>query len=278
MKVNNPLTCEFISSYPSEAARVLELVSTEYVADFFNELSEKTGGQVVASMSPEIAAAVLEKMDIIPSANLLAEQSISSAARIYRHLPLEKKNTLFSALSKNFQKLLLEQLYYPQASVGRLLDARIDHLPDGLTVADAIRRIERLGRPVNCEIYITNDTHQLVGVIELGKLVTSGHGKRLREIMNRKTQSISAYATAESVLSHPGWDGRRRLPIVERNNVLIGVLNYTSLTNFLGESGAFTKREPMDNLLSIAALYWLSLAQLLDSILNITQQSKEGRK
>jgi Mg/Co/Ni transporter MgtE len=144
-------------------------------------------------------------------------------------------------------------------------------------VADAMRRIERQDRPASCDIYITNDSHQLVGIISLGKLLTSSHSVRLRDIMSRKTQPISAYAITESLITHPAWETRRRLPVVERDNSLIGALNYTSLRQAIDESGKLTRRDPFESFLSLAGLYWLSLAQLLDNVLSIARQGREER-
>ena len=39
MKVNNPLSRDFLLGYPAEAARVLEVISADHVAALFNELS-----------------------------------------------------------------------------------------------------------------------------------------------------------------------------------------------------------------------------------------------
>jgi magnesium transporter len=278
VKVDNPLSQEFLLSYPREAARVLEKVSTEHVVALFAELPALTSAPVVAFMLPEIASACLGQMTVSSAAKLITELPISPAAHIYRLLAKEKQDEVTAQLTEKTRKRIQRYLQYPAQSAGALLDPKIDTLPENVTVAEAIHRIEHLGRTVSCEIYVTDDTHHLVGMIDVGKLLTSSHHARMRDVMNRKSQSVFTQASAETLLSHPGWRTRRRLPVVERDNTLVGALDYNRLHDSVGEMGTASSRDPLENLLSLAGLYWLSLAQLLDSLLSIPGSDKGGRK
>lgn len=274
MKVDNPLTREFILSYPAEAARVLEQVSAEHVAALLSEIPIKISAPVVTAMLPESAAACLEEMAASLAAKLVTELPLSSSARIYRLLAPSKQEELSAHLSDKNRSRIRRYLEYPPVSAGALLAPRIDMLPDNVTVAEAIRRIERFDHPVSCRLYIIDDAHRLVGMIDLGRLLTSNHHAMLRDTMTRKTQSVSAHATVETLLSHPGWATRRRLPVVERDNTLVGILDYNNLREAAGETEAASARDPLENLLSLAGLYWLSVAQLLDSVLGTASPGK----
>jgi len=278
MNVDNPLSREFLVRHPVEAARVLEQVSAEHVAVLFNVLPPLTVAPVMTAMLPETAAACFALMETLPATKLLAELPALPAAHIYRLLPAAKQSELSALLSDKTRNQLRRRLKYRSASVGALLELAIDRLPDNITVAEAIRRLERLDRPVKCEIYIVDDGNHLVGIIELGQLLVLNHQVRVRDVMNRKTHAVSVQASAESLLSHPAWSTRRRLPAVERDNTLVGVLDYTCLREAFGEAGDVVKRDPMENLLSLAGLYWLSMAQLLDGVLNMVGPGKGEQK
>ena len=265
-------------SYPVEAARVLEQVPDEHVAALFNELPLQIGAPVLASMLPEKAVACFLKFSGSFAAKLVVVLPVISLARLYRLLVPAKQDELLSFLSDKSRGELRRYMAYPPTSAGVLLNPVIDVLPDNITVVDAIRRIEQNQHSVACDIYIVNDAHQLLGVIELGKLFITGHHIRLRDIMQRKTQSIPAHATASTLLLHPGWNTHRRLPMVERDGTLIGALDYSYLQKTLGETGAMDTNDPLENMLSLAGLYWLSLAQLLDSILGIARTDTGEKK
>lgn len=278
MKVDNQLSREFLISYSAEAARALEEVSVDHVAALFSELPPQTAAPVMVSMLPDMAAACLGVLPDMSAAKLVTELPGPSAARIYRLLPHEKQDEISSHLPDKIRSRIRRHLEYPPTSAGALLDPGIDMLPDNVTVAEAIRRIERLDHPASCEIYIINEAHQLVGMIDLGSLLTSNHQARLRDIMNRKTQPISTHATAGTLLSHPGWVSRRRLPVVERDNTLAGALDYGYLRDSVGDREGISSRDPLENLLSLASLYWLSMAQLLDGVLSIARPAKGERQ
>lgn len=269
MKVDNPLSRDFLVRYPVEAARTLEQVSASHVAALLSELPLPLSAPVMAAMLPAKAASSLTSMTDDAAAKLLADLPVASAARIYRLLSQSKQNSVSTQLSQKVLTQLQHYLDYPATSAGALLDSMIEMLPQKATVADAIRHIERLEHSISNEIYIIDDSHELVGMVELGKLLTANHNARLGDIMSRKTQPVYAHVTALSLLSHPGWATRRRLPVIDRDNTLLGVLHYTSLQDSAGGMDFRQSRDPLENLLSLASLYWLSMAQLLASVLNI---------
>lgn len=277
MKVDNPVSSEFLLQYPVEAARVLEHVSVENVAALFTQLSSGTSVPVLNAMLPNFAAACLEKMAPSHATALLTEMPVAHAAYIFRFLSPSMQQELSALLSDKVRSRIFRYLDYIPLSAGDLMQTTFTMLPEDLTVADAIHRIERMRYSVGCEIYITDNMHHFTGVLELGKLMVSNHHARLRDMRIKKTPSISAHATVDNLLSHPGWETHRSLPVVERDNTLVGVLDYTQIREVTAEkaSGA---NDPLQNLLSLAGLYWLSLSQLLDSILSITHADKGQRQ
>jgi len=113
MKVDNPLSREFLLHHAAEAARVLEQVSAENIAAFFRELPPQTGAPAMASMLPEFAANCLGKMDASPAAALVAEMPVSPAARIYRLLSSTQQVELFNHLSDKSRNRI-RRLRFPQ--------------------------------------------------------------------------------------------------------------------------------------------------------------------
>lgn len=277
MKVDNPLSRKFLTAYPVDAARVLENLTDQHVAALFDELPTSISLPVINAMLPEKASACFMKMSSSSAAKIVAELPVPSAARIYRFLVDEKQKELSVLLSDKTRSSINRYLSYPATSAGSLLDPDVDLLPENITVADAIRRVEHAKHAVICDIYIINDSLQLVGVIDLGKLLISKHHDRLRTIMSRKTHPILAYMSLSTLLNHPGWSQRRRLPVVERDNTIVGVLDHKKLLEALGEYGLVTTPDPMDNFLSLASLYWLSLAQLLNSLFS-NRKSDSGEE
>ncbi|WP_455201267.1 magnesium transporter MgtE N-terminal domain-containing protein [Kaarinaea lacus] len=277
MKVDNPMSSEFLLRYPVEAARVLEQVSTEYVVALLQEIPTKTATAVVIAMLPNIAAACLGKMETTRAAHLLNDIPVTRAARIYRLINPEKQQEISSKLSAKYRMRIRRLLSYTSLSAGDFMNPNVDMLPDNLTVGDAIRHIERYRQPVKCEIYVVDNSHRFLGVVDLGKLLTAKQHIRLRHIMTRKVLPVSVHAGTEKILDHKGWANRLRLPVVDSENILVGILDYARVRGTVDSDITLT-RDPMENVLSLATLYWLSMMQLLESILNITAIKKRGSK
>jgi len=278
MKTDNPLSREFLTRYPAEAAQALESVSVEHVAAFYCELPPQLVAPVMAFMLPQNTATCFEVMPPVSVAKFLTELPVSSAARIYRLLVQEKQNEILGHLPESTRSQLRRHLAYPDESVGVLLNPKVDMLPVNISVADAIRRIERLDHAISCEIFIVDEQHHLMGSIELGKLLVESNHAYIRDIMERKTQQVSIHASAQSLSLHPGWMNRRRLPVVERDNTLLGTLDYSTLQGAMGERRPDSVHNSLEGLSSLASLYWLSMAQLMDSVLDLARSNRREKQ
>lgn len=278
VKVENSVSQKFLLNYPIEAARTLEQVATEDITALFSELSFETSAPVLAALLPEKAVSCLELMKVSYTAKLLAEMPLSTSARLYRMLSTESQEAISVLFSDKMQKRLQRYIEYPPFSVGAMLDPWVDVLPETVTVGEAIRRIKKIKHPVKCELYIIDDAYKLVGMIELGRLLTSSHHAILRDIMSRKSQPVSVHALTESLLTHPGWKTRRRLPVVERDKTLLGALEYQSVQETYGNSRIDLTHDSMENLLSLASLYWISMAELLSSLFSMKKSGKEDKR
>ena len=276
MEVDNPLSQQFLTRYPVEAARVLEQLSPADVAVLLKEISPNLASSVLTVMFPINSASCLNAMEVEYAARLMNSIPVNNAARIFSLLSQEKQKDISPALASKHRKRIRRFLSYRALSAGDLMNPNVDMLLDNLTVADAIRRIERYRQTVKCEIYVVNATHRFLGVVDLGKLVTERPQKRLRDIMNRAVRTVSVHTSSESLLGNSAWVGRQRLPVVESDNTLVGILDYERVKETVDQDYN-PSRDPMENLFSLAGLYWLTMVHLLDSLLNIAV-TKKGEK
>lgn len=275
MKADNPMTTEFLNRYPVEAARVLEQVSTEHVVELLKEIPEEIATAVLIAMLPNVASACLARMEPALAAALMNDIPVARAARILRLIDSEKQQALAEKLSAKKRMRIRRTLSYSALSAGDFMNPNVDMLPDSLTVADAIRRIESYRQSVRCEIYVVDRSHRFLGAVDLGDLLVAKEHVRLRDVMTRKIRPVSVHASFEKILAHPGWANRQRLPVVDGENILVGILDYGRVKGSI-EADASVARDPMENVISLATLYWLSMVQLLESLLNLAATKKQG--
>lgn len=277
MKMDYPLTTDFLQLYPYEAARVLEEVGAEDVAALFNSMPTELIAPVVAVMLPEPAAQGLMLTTPVVATKILAQIQASNAARIFRFLTPQSQEVISKEMSSKILRRMRHYFDFERVSAGDLMESDVSMLPLNISVAEAIRRVERYDQPPACEIYVVDDEHRLVGQIGIGRLITVSRHAQLGDVINRHTQALSVHAMAESLLLHPAWRRWRRLPVIERDNTLVGVLDYVHVQEFSVRSDR-TYRDTGGGLVSLVGLYWLSVIQLLDSLFSLAGARKGERR
>lgn len=267
MKAHNALTHEFLSDFPVAAARVLERLPSAQVAALLRELSLSNGEDAVAAMLPQAAAGALLAAGE-RGAELLAELPAASAARIFRSLTIAERESMAGHLPEKVLGRIQRHLRYPPGSAGALASSgQVDVLPQAITVKDALERLGHADSPADCEIYAVDDDFHLTGMVETGVLLTADRHARLSSVMRRNPVSLQVHAQADALLGHPGWLTNRRLPVVDRDEVLVGVLSYSRLRQDVRSEVGGGGRDPMHNLLSLTGLYWVTAAKLLENVL-----------
>lgn len=276
MGMDNAISQQFLVRHPVDAARVLEELSSADVAALLEEIPATVATTALITMLPNYSAACLSAMEPNDAAAMLSSMPVTNAARIFSLMGREKQKSLSKEISSKTRKRILRILNYRAMTAGDLMNPNVDMLLENLTVADAIRRIERYRQSVKCEIYVVDNLHRFLGVVDLGKLLTSRQQVRLCDVMSRSYKSVSVHASSESLLTSPVWSGRQRLPVIESDNTLVGILDYERVKETVDKDYNLN-RDPMESLFSLAGLYWLTLVQLLDSLLNIAAVKKEDK-
>ena len=269
MQSDFPLCEDFIQRFPVEAARVLETLPPRDIATLFNSNLKADIQPLLVAMLPEQVACTMAELELAMAAGLLSGMPPAHAARVFRLLPVAKQGALTDSLTQSFRRRMERFLHYSAVTAGDLMEANVLMLPESLSVGEALKRIEKWEVVVQGELFIVDEQHRMVGALEFGQLFAADHHAKLNKVMQRKVPILSAHASIESLLSHPGWRNRRRLAVVERDNTLVGGLEYAHLQDVAGEVAA-VEQGAMPGLFSLLGLYWMSLIQLLDSLFSLS--------
>jgi len=171
-------------------------------------------------------------------------------------------------------------LLFPIGTVGRYYSQSCPVLPVSLTSGEALAQLEQLDYDDGCQLNLVDDDHRLLGSIDLSRLLTAGPESRLAQLLSRKKRpAVLISSPLLDIMDHPGWLNHRLLPVVDRNGIYMGELDYETLRKY-GEdfSQPVQHREAFSSLLSLAGVYWLSVSWLLDCLLGASNNDhKKGR-
>lgn len=254
------LSATFVRAHPSEAARVLEGLAPEDTAEFIADLDARIAAVVMQHLDVAYCAKVLQRLDDESAAERIRSMNSQTAARLLHNLPSERQVRLLGLLPVATAVALRLLIGYPKGTCGACMDPAPFVLAPETTVAEAIeqaRRHEERDRG-DC-VFVADAQRRLIGVVALGDLLRARAGDPLSVVMLRPEHVVSALTLASTAAAHPGWDFYHLLPVVERENRIVGGLHRRSLARDLGEVSG---RSSPVLVIGVTGAYWNTVSVL----------------
>jgi magnesium transporter len=185
--------------------------------------------QVLRRLSPHRAADVVAGLTDERVAALLESLPIAVAARLVRRLAPERAERVLEALPAGLARSLRAIVRFPEHSAGALLDPNVLALPEDLTAREALARVREAADQARYNVYVVDPEQKLVGVVNLRELFLAKPAARLTDLMVRGPIALSAEADRVAIVSHPGWREVHSLPVVDGEGVYLGAVRYRTL-------------------------------------------------
>jgi len=264
MRAGNGLTSAFLEHHPDDAARVLEQLAVAAGADLLQAIPVALAIPILERMLPSYAAVRLTAMEPHDAAQRLERMSAPAGARVLRALDSTQAEALLAQLGKEVRARLTLLLHYPEECAGALMDPAGLLLPDDVTVAEAVRRIEQTHVPVACHVYVVDRRNRLIGVVAAGDLLQQRRSMPLRKALRRSAASVPTHAHVGKLRDHPAWERFRTLPVVDREATVQGVLHYDTVQEAYHDTGRTPGGDGvLHTALTVAGLFWIAALQLL---------------
>lgn len=254
------LSAAFVEAHPAEAARVLENLAPEDTAAFVAALDAKLAAVAMHHLGLAYCARVLQLIDDDQASERIRLMGSQSAARLLHNLAPERQVRLLARLPVGAAVALRLLIGYPKGTCGACMDPAPLVLSPETTVAEAIeqaRRHEELERG-DCG-FVADTQRRLIGVVALGDLLRAPPGELLSNVMRNPEHTVSALASASTAAALPGWDSFHVLPVVERENRIVGGLHRRSLARELGETAV---RSGPALVTGVTGAYWNTVSIL----------------
>ena len=172
-----------IESAPPKARRVLwDLVNKEFEGEVIGELSEELSGEILNEMESHEVASLTEGLDPDDIADILQQ------------LPEKVIPEVLQAMSIQDRQRVETVLTYKEDTAGGLMNTDTITVRPDMTldvVLRYLRRHEELPESTD-SIFVVNREDTFLGILPLGKLLTSSPNITAREIMITKVEAIPA--------------------------------------------------------------------------------------
>lgn len=218
------------------------------VADLIYEYPDYVA-QIVGSMSMHRAASVFKILDLhlqkeivkeLPSfktAELLNELPADDRTDFLEELPKEVIRDLIKLLDPEERKITLSLLGYPEDSVGRLMTPDYVYIYAHNTVEEVfaiIRRVAKNSETIDV-LYVINEKSELIDDIRIRDVILASPEKRIEELIDGRVIALNVNDDQEHANQIFKMNNRVALPVVDDNNVLMGIVTIDDILWVAGE-------------------------------------------
>jgi magnesium transporter len=255
------LSTAFIESHPVDAARVLEALPAADTAGFVAQLDPRLAAPVVRQMGPAYAARVLSLLEEGCTVAVIQLIGPQPAAQIVQNLANDRQLKLLARLPVGTSIAIRLLVGYPRGTCGAYMDPAVATLAPDMNSGDALEQLRKQDGELNDCAFVCNGHRRLCGVLPLAVLLRAPSREPVSVMMQPPAHTLAALASVNVAVSHPGWDEFHVLPVIERENRLVGALHRRVLGTALAVPAA---RGQPSAASGVFAAYWHTVSALTE--------------
>ncbi len=200
-------------------------------------------------LEKDLAIQVFEKLDLELQEVLISDFAETEAAETFKNLAPDDRVRLLDELPAKVAKRLLNQLSpekreetsellgYKEETAGRIMTPKYVRVRQGTTVDEAVEKLRKMKelREDIYNLYVTDETRILTGVISLEELVLSDPSKKVEEIMNDEPIMIDTDLDQEEAARLLQEQDLLDVPVVDHENRLVGLITIDDAAEIMEE-------------------------------------------
>ena len=203
-----------INDYPEYEDRIIANLSIHRAASTFKILDFPTQKRIVSELPS------------FKTAELLNELQADDRTDFLEDLPKEVLRELIKLLDPEERKITLALLGYPEDSVGRLMTPDYVYVYEYNSVSevfDIIRKYAKNTETIDV-IYVINEQGQLIDDLRIKEFILAAPDKKVNELMDERVIALHVNDDQEHANQIFKMNNRVALPVVDDNNVLLGII------------------------------------------------------
>lgn len=225
----------------------LEVIHPVDLADILVELEDEEILEIYQLMDHELVAAVIEEADDQDQPRLLKLLTFDEIVEVFSYMSADNITDILGNLPFNDTKRLLKMMkdenagtirkllgYYADTA-GGIMTTEYIALKQSLTTTEALLKIKKIGPETEIieTIFVTNDSKQLVGTVDLRDILVASSNKPLSEITEYNVISVQAGTDQEEVAMLVSKYDLNVIPVINRKDVLIGIITVDDIIDVI---------------------------------------------
>ena len=270
MSEAHALTLAFLADHPAEAARVVETLPVSDAAALLAEIPARVGAPVLTAMLTTAAARLLATLDDAHVLALLTHAGTQTSVALLRHIPDPRRTHLIAGLPTVAALASRMLLGFPEDAVGAWADPEVIALAPTTSAKEALQRV-RQGQETGVErILVVDAERKLLGDVSLEALLHAPESMTVAALMHPTATTLSAMMPIAAAAVLRAWEQGSALPVVDREEHLIGVLHRSALSRAMRERATHLQADGARSVTALlAGSYWNVIAGLASATLAI---------
>ncbi len=216
-----------LAELPGENLPLLfRILPKELAADCFVELDTDMQEALINSFSDNELTEVFENLFLDDTVDIIEEMPANVVKRIIATAPADVRQQINRILR------------YPKNSAGTIMTTEFVELKEQMTEEDVFKNIRRSGvdKETIYDCYVTDSRRHLIGVLSVKTLLTTDiEDATVRDLMEEDVISANVYDDREDVAKQIKKYGFMALPVVDKENRLVGIVTYDDAMEVIEE-------------------------------------------
>jgi magnesium transporter len=212
--------------HPAEVAKLLSSLPVETGVQSFIALPEKFQVEIFPYLSFAVQKKIITSIPEKKGAFILNELSSDDRFEFFSLLQGIEQTVLLELLSEKKRKETFNYIGFPKQSIARGLDTNFATIKRNMTIAEATEHLRNNHKDTEAAnvIYVVDDDGKLIDDIPCRRLILNEPSKTVENIMDGSYISLNINDNKETAIHMFKEYDRSVLPVVNNDNILIGVL------------------------------------------------------
>ncbi len=222
---------------PADIATLLENIPEDKMPLLFRLLSKELAANTFVEMDADVQELLIRGFSDNELKDVVDELYVDDAVDIVEEMPANVVRRILKQADPDMRKMINEILKYPDDCAGSIMTTEYVNFSADLTVAEAIKNIRRSGvdKETIYTCYVTAPNRKLIGIITVQKLLMSDDEDEIGDIMDENAISVNTLDDKEEVALKFSKYDLIALPVVDRENRLVGIVTVDDAIDVLQE-------------------------------------------
>ncbi|MDY2929785.1 MAG: magnesium transporter, partial [Clostridiaceae bacterium] len=200
-------------------------------------LPKELASDVFAEMEPELQSKLIDAFSDKELGEVLGDMFLDDTVDVIEEMPANVVKRILKNVDGDTRKQINQILNYPEDSAGSLMTTEYVDLRPAMTVREAFDHIRHTGvdKETIYICYIIGPTRKLLGLVSVRELLLATPDTVLRDMMETNIISVTTLDDREDVANLFTRYDFTALPVVDRENRLVGIVTVDDAIDVLQE-------------------------------------------